>query len=83
MNAVGRRSHTDRARQTLDPDEFPSLFPKAFDNKAVTIKRLCSGTTNNSDLGGVLQRTKTHSTVGCYGKGLAHLFVACHYHQGD
>lgn len=49
------------AREPFDRAEFPFQFLTAFDNPATTIKRLRSGTTNQSDLpGGVLQRNNIH-----------------------
>ncbi len=43
-----------------EADTFPYAFLEAFGNKATTIKRLKSGTTNKSDIGGVLQRGNIH-----------------------
>lgn len=52
---------SDLAREPFDRAEFPFQFLTAFDNPATTIKRLRSGTTNQSDLpGGVLQRNNIH-----------------------
>ncbi len=48
------------AEQSFEADAFPYAFLEAFGNKATTIKRLKSGTTNKSDLGGVLQRGNIH-----------------------
>ena len=49
------------ALEPFDPAEFPFRFLIAFDNPPTTIKRLRSGTTNQSDLpGGVLQRNNIH-----------------------
>ena len=48
------------AEQPYEADSFPYAFLEAFGNKATTIKRLKSGTTNKSDLGGVLQRGNIH-----------------------
>ncbi len=49
------------ALEPFDAVEFPFQFLTAFDNPATTIKRLRSGTTNQSDvLGGVLQRNNIH-----------------------
>lgn len=45
----------------FDKDAFPYDFLEAFGNKATTIKRLKSGSTNASDIsGGVLQRSNIH-----------------------
>ena len=48
------------AELPFEADAFPYAFLEAFGNKATTIKRLKSGTTNKSDLGGVLQRGNIH-----------------------
>ena len=48
------------AEQPYEADSFPYAFLEAFGNKATTIKRLKNGTTNKSDLGGVLQRGNIH-----------------------
>ena len=48
------------AEQPLEAEAFPYAFLEAFGNKATTIKRLKSGTTNKSDVGGVLQRGNIH-----------------------
>ncbi|OCX71159.1 type IIL restriction-modification enzyme MmeI [Acidithiobacillus thiooxidans] len=51
---------TDLAEQPFDPAEFPYAFLEAFDNNATTLKRLREGTTNKSDLGGVLKARHIH-----------------------
>jgi hypothetical protein len=51
------------AEQPFDAEAFPYAFLEAFGNKTTTIKRLQSGTTNKSDLGGVLQRGNIHIKV--------------------
>lgn len=48
------------AGQPYDPDVFPYAFLEAFGNKETTIKRLRAGTSNKSDLGGVLQTNNIH-----------------------
>lgn len=48
------------AEQPYEADSFPYAFLEAFGNKATTIKRLKSGTTNKSDMSGVLQRGNIH-----------------------
>ena len=48
------------AGRPFDAEEFPFAFLRAFGNKATTIKRLRSGASNRSDLGGVLQRGNIH-----------------------
>ncbi|MCL7751076.1 lactate dehydrogenase [Guyparkeria hydrothermalis] len=64
MNAVEIESAiTDLASKPFDSNEFPYAFLEAFGNKATTIKRLRSGSTNKSDLGGVLQTNNIHIAV--------------------
>jgi hypothetical protein len=48
------------AGQPFDAQEFPFAFLEAFGNKPTTIKRLRSGASNKSDLGGVLQTSNIH-----------------------
>lgn len=48
------------AEQPFDPEGFPYAFLEAFGNKQTTIQRLKSGGTNQSDVGGVLQRSNIH-----------------------
>ena len=61
MNAVEIEEAVSKlAEQPFDPAEFPFAFLEAFGNKATTIKRLRSGTSNKSDLGGVLQTNNIH-----------------------
>ena len=74
MNAVEiEEAISALAQRPFDPDEFPFAFLEAFGNKATTIKRLRSGTTNTSDLGGVLQRSNIHIKVSPEGKAAAAL----------
>lgn len=52
---------TTLAQQPFDAGEFPFEFLRAFGNSETTIKRLRSGSTNQSDVaGGVLQRSNIH-----------------------
>jgi len=62
LNAVEiEQAITDLAEQDFDSDNFPYVFLEAFGNKATTIKRLKSGSSNASDVeGGVLQRNNIH-----------------------
>jgi hypothetical protein len=61
LNAVEiEQAITDLAEQSFDGEIFPYAFLEAFGNKATTIKRLRSGETNKSDLGGVLQTNNIH-----------------------
>ena len=68
MNSVEIESAiSDLAQQPFDPAEFSYAFLEAFGNKATTIKRLRSGTSNKSDFsgswGGVLQTNNIHIAV--------------------
>ena len=61
MNAVEiEQAITDLAEQPFDSAEFPYAFLEAFGNKETTIKRLRTGASNKSDLGGVLQTSNIH-----------------------
>lgn len=51
------------AEQPFDASEFPFLFLQAFGAKETTLRRLRSGDTNKSDIGGVLQTTNIHIKV--------------------
>ena len=60
MNAVEIEESVSRlAEAPFEPETFPFAFLEAFGNKSTTIKRLKSGSSNQSDLGGVLQRNTT------------------------
>ena len=64
MNAVEiEEAISALAERPFEGSEFPFAFLLAFGNKATTIKRLRSGTSNSSDLGGVLQRSNIHIKV--------------------
>lgn len=54
---------SELAIQPFNKDEFPFAFLRAFGNKETTIKRLRSGESNKSDLGGVLQTNNIHVVV--------------------
>ncbi|MCW3062559.1 MAG: adenine methylase, partial [Capsulimonas sp.] len=61
MNAVEIEvAVSDLAAEPFQPEDFPFAFLQAFGNKETTIKRLRSGTSNKSDLGGVLQTNNIH-----------------------
>ncbi|MBG9388376.1 class I SAM-dependent DNA methyltransferase [Caenimonas aquaedulcis] len=61
MNAVEiEQAITDLADRPFDALNFPYSFLEAFGNKETTIKRLRAGTSNKSDLGGVLQTNNIH-----------------------
>lgn len=64
MNAVEiEQAISELAEQPFDAVEFPFAFLLAFDNKETTIKKLRKGTSNKSDLGGVLQANNIHIVV--------------------
>ena len=74
MNAVEiEEAVSDLAGELFDPGEFPFTFLEAFGNKRTTIKRLRAGTTNRSDIGGVLQRNNIHIKVAPEGEAAAAL----------
>lgn len=69
MNAVEIEiAISDLAMQSFDALEFPYEFLRAFGNKETTIKKLKSGSSNKSDVGGVLQRNNIHILVSELGK---------------
>ena len=64
MNAVEiEEAISILAEQPFNAGEFPYAFLEAFGNKATTIKRLRTGSSNKSDLGGVLQTNNIHIAV--------------------
>lgn len=65
MNAVEIEEAVSRlAELPFDAESFPYAFLEAFGNKETTLKRLSSGTSNQSDIpGGVLQRNNIHLKV--------------------
>lgn len=65
MNAVEIEEAVSKlAEQPFDAESFPFAFLEAFGNKETTLRRLRSGTSNQSDLaGGVLQRNNIHLKV--------------------
>ncbi|MFN5396318.1 MAG: type IIL restriction-modification enzyme MmeI, partial [Pseudanabaena sp.] len=66
MNAVEIEEAVSRlAEAPFDESEFPFAFLEAFGNKSTTLKRLRSeqGSSNQSDVGGVLQRNNIHLKV--------------------
>lgn len=69
MNAVEIDEAISKlAEEPFDPGVFPFAFLEAFGNKATTIKRLRSGSSNSSDIeGGVLQRNNIHMAVCAHG----------------
>jgi len=68
MNAIEIEEAVSKlAEATFDQVEFPYAFLQAFGNKETTIKRLRSGTSNKSDVGGVLQANNLHIAVTALG----------------
>jgi len=64
MNAIEiEEAVSTLALTPFDKEEFPYAFLMAFGNKETTIKRLRSGTSNKSDVGGVLQANNVHIAV--------------------
>ncbi len=64
MNAVEiEQAVSELAEAPFDAETFPFAFLEAFGNKETTLKRLKSGNTNQSDVGGVLQRNNIHIKV--------------------
>src|SRR6476646_2737788 len=51
---------SELATQPFDKEEFPFAFLRAFGNKETTTRRLRSGESNKSDIGGVLQTNNIH-----------------------
>ena len=56
------------AAEPFVPEEFAFAFLQAFGNKSTTLKRLRKGTSNRSDVGGVLQTSNIHIKVAPAGK---------------
>src|SRR3954453_11185384 len=74
MNAVEiEEAISALAEAPFDRAEFPYAFLQAFGNKETTLRKLRSGASNKSDLGGVLQHANVHILVtdpGEVGSGL-------------
>jgi hypothetical protein len=69
MNAVEiEEAISALAEKPFDRAEFPYEFLEAFGNKPTTLKRLRSGESNRSDLGGVLQTNNIHIAVAAAGE---------------
>jgi hypothetical protein len=61
MNAVEiEQAISELAEKPFNRQEFPFQFLEAFGNKETTLKRLRTGVSNKSDLGGVLQTNNIH-----------------------
>lgn len=68
MNAVEiEEAISALAEQPFDAVEFPFSFIQAFGGKETTLKRLRSGDTNKSDVGGILQTNNIHIKVAAEG----------------
>jgi len=64
LNAVEiEEAISQLADQSFAPENFPYAFLEAFGNKETTIKRLRTGASNKSDLGGVLQTNNIHIAI--------------------
>lgn len=64
MNAVEiEEAVTALAAAPFDREEFPFAFLQAFGNKETTLRKLRSGASNKSDVGGVLQTSNIHIAV--------------------
>jgi hypothetical protein len=64
MNAVEiEEAVSQLAEAPFDRAEFPYAFLQAFGNKDTTLRKLRSGASNKSDLGGVLQHANIHILV--------------------
>ena len=69
LNAVEiEQAVSDLFAQPLLQVEFPYAFLQAFGNKETTLKKLRTGDTNKSDVGGVLQRNNIHLAVARLGE---------------
>ena len=69
MNAVEiEEAVSALVEQPFDVAEFPYAFLAAFGNKETTLRRLRTGHTNKSDVGGVLQRANIHLAVAPVGE---------------
>ncbi len=61
MNAVEiEQAISELADQPYDATEFPFAFLECFDNFPARSKKLRKGTSNKSDMGGVLQAGSIH-----------------------
>ena len=69
MNAVEIEEAVSKlAEAPFDAAEFPFQFLQAFGNKETTLRRLRSGASNRSDIGGVLQTSNVHIAVAAPGQ---------------
>lgn len=64
MNAVEIESAvSELAAQPFDAQEFPFRFLEAYDNKAATLAKLRSGSTNKSDIEGGIDPGKLEKLI--------------------
>ncbi len=64
MNAVEiEEAISHLSSKAFNSIEFPYQFLEAFGNNTTTLKKLRSGSSNKSDLGGVLQRNNIHILI--------------------
>ena len=69
MNAVEiEQAITELADQPFDPMQFPYAFLECFDNSPARAKKLRKGSTNKSDIGGVLQVNNIHIKIADQGE---------------
>ena len=69
MNAVEiEQAVSDLVEAPFDAAAFPFAFLEAFGNKETTLKKLRTGSTNQSDAGGLLQRNNIHLKVAAPGQ---------------
>ena len=74
MNAVEiEEAISALAERPFEAGDFPFAFLRAFGHRETTIKRLRSGASNSSNLGGVLQRSNIHIKVCPEGEAAATL----------
>ena len=71
MNAIEiGEAVSNLADQPFDANEFPFAFLECFDNVPFTIQMLRHGNSNESDIGGVLQKNRIHLKTCPAGQGL-------------
>ncbi len=69
MNAVEiEEAVSNLFAEPMDAAEFPYAFLQAFGRNETTLRKLRTGDTNKSDVGGVLQRNNIHLLVAAPGK---------------
>lgn len=74
MNAVEiEEAVSALVEEPFGPAAFPYAFLQAFGNKETTLRKLRTGDTNKSDLGGVLQRNNIHIAIAPRGEVAATL----------